>query len=94
MENGAGMASGVTAYVHTVTCRPFFRRRPKYANTTIENVLQEAFYVVRAKHISRQLVVKHIPAEANARNNSTSITRQWLCNTGCVFYGSASRLYK
>jgi hypothetical protein len=76
MEYSVEMASGAMVYVHTVTCRPFSRQRPKYANATIENVLQEAFYVVPAKHISRQLVVKHIPAEANGRNNRTSITRQ------------------
>jgi hypothetical protein len=39
-------------------------------------VLQEVFYVVRAMPISRQRVVKHIPAESHARNNRTSIARQ------------------
>jgi hypothetical protein len=32
--------------------------------------------VVRAMPIARQRVAKHIPAEANARNNTRSIARQ------------------
>jgi hypothetical protein len=34
-------------------------------------------YVVRAMSIARQRAAKHIPTEANARNNGRSIARQW-----------------
>jgi hypothetical protein len=45
--------------------------RCKYKNRAIS-----VFYVVRDMPIARQRVVKHIPAEANARNNKTFIARQ------------------
>jgi hypothetical protein len=46
----------------------------------MEKLLQEAFYVVRTMDISRQRVVKHIPAEAKARHNRTSIAGNGAVN--------------
>jgi hypothetical protein len=45
-------------------------------HATIENILQEVFYVIRTMSIARQRVTKHIPAEANEQNNRISIARQ------------------
>jgi hypothetical protein len=59
-----------------VTCRLISRKCPKYGNATIENILQQLFYVVCAMPIARQRIAKHIPAEANARNNRRCIDRQ------------------
>jgi hypothetical protein len=60
-----------------VTCRSICRQRPKYANATVEKVLQKVFvYRVCAMFIARQRVAKHIPAETDGRNSRTSIARQ------------------
>jgi hypothetical protein len=60
-----------------MTCRPTSRQRPKYAHATTEKgIARRVFYVFRAMPIARQQVAKHIPAEANARNNKTPIARQ------------------
>jgi hypothetical protein len=62
---------------HIVTCRPIFRQRPNYGQANIiKSIARSVFYVVRAMPIDRQRVAKHIPSEANARNNRTSIVRQ------------------
>jgi hypothetical protein len=42
-------------------------------------IARSVFYVLRATPIARQRVAKHIPAEANARNNRTPIARQRNC---------------
>jgi hypothetical protein len=46
------------------------------ARNNRKGIARSVFYVVRAMPITRQRVAKHIPAEANARNNKTSIARQ------------------
>jgi hypothetical protein len=56
--------------------------------------------VVRAVPIARQRAAKHIPAEANARNNSTSIARQrrgkqvWSTIQAVFSVGSVQSGYK
>jgi hypothetical protein len=42
----------------------------------MKSIVKIVFYVVRAVPIDRQLVAKHILAEANAWNNRRSIARQ------------------
>jgi hypothetical protein len=59
----------------TVTCRPIFRQRMKYAHATIEKVLHELFSMYSALcPLLGKRVAKFIPTEANARNR-TSIPR-------------------
>jgi hypothetical protein len=48
--------------LNMVTCRLISRQSPKYANVTIEKVLQDVFLCIRAMSIVRQQVAKHIPA--------------------------------
>jgi hypothetical protein len=44
----------------------------------------DIYYIVAYTPIARQRVGKHIPAEANARNNRTSVGRQRNCKHASV----------
>jgi hypothetical protein len=59
-----------------VTCRPISMQRQKYAHAAINRVARSVFCVVRAMPMSKQRVTKHIPAEANARNNRSVTIKQ------------------
>jgi hypothetical protein len=60
---------------------PVFRRAKTVhaldrATTVIGAVLSHSVNIITSTIIARQRVGKHVPAEANARNNGTSIARQ------------------
>lgn len=59
-----------------VTRRPISRQRRKYEHAKQKGTARSVLYVVRAMPMARQRVAKHIPAEANERNNWTSVARQ------------------
>jgi hypothetical protein len=64
-----------------VTCS--LKAKPEIrAGNNRKGIAGSIFYVVRAMPIARQRVAKHIPVEANARNNRTSIARQRPQYTG------------
>jgi hypothetical protein len=99
--------------VLAATCPPVSTFEPPLKGSRHFNTLPQSFYFkhlekcwnyrennVTCTPIARQRVGKHVPAEANARNNRTSIVMQRSCKHGSltiedgVFRGRVNRYHR